>query len=112
MAVNLRELATLHRPAISGGRGVQAQPAITRTVWCRIEPDRFDGSLRVIVRWQDLTNVNAVIGDVTRQGGDWEIYFVDSKNSFDIEGIRPYPANPRQFAELRVDNLKVKLPFT
>lgn len=108
MAVNLREIAEFYRRASSGGRGEPATPELRRQFWCRIERDS-DNNLTLIVRWHDLYDISAAIGDETRAGGDIDVRFGDA--SYDVIGIRPFRGDPRQFAELRVRSYSGQLPF-
>ena len=108
MPVNLREIVEFYRRPVAALRGEPAKPEIRRSVWCRIERGP-DNNLTLICRWHDLYGISTVIGDETRAGGDVEARFGD--NTFNIIGVRPFVADPRQFAELRIRSYSGGLPF-
>ena len=112
MAITLRELATLHRPGrpVDYGQGTPELPEFNRTIWCMIDRGP-ENDLRVVCRYSDLAGITSVVGTTTREGSDFSVKFSDDVQ-YNIQGIRPVAANPRQFAELRVSAIATQLPIT
>ena len=111
---NLRELATLHRPEVFPDRGIPGQPEIRRNIWCRI--NRGIGNRRRPNLYGYLPvgrPCRRILSDWRRKHGKaqtWNVLF--DSDSFDIQNIRPFEGNPRQYAELRVSKRSGELPFT
>ena len=121
MAVNLRELCTLYREGEAGFRSDPGIPEVRASIWCRIERDAFNGELRIITRWESLTTVDssgnpvtitAVVGDENQSSSNFDIYFDDEDEVYDIRGIRPFDADPRRFVEIKVRSTRAGIPFT
>ena len=112
MALNLRELCVLHRPGrpVDYGEGTPAVEEFNRAIWCQIERGP-ENDLTVICRWSSLNGITAVIGTTTREGSSFSVKFSDDVQ-YQIQGIRPVAANPRQYAEIRVSAIAAELPFS
>ena len=112
MSINLREIAVLHRPGrpVDYGEGTPAVEEFNRTIWCMIDRGP-ENDLTVICRWSDLAGITAVVGTTSRQGSDFSVKFSDDVQ-YQIQGIRPVAANPRQYAEIRVSAISAELPFS
>ena len=112
MPINLRELATLHRPGqlVDYNQGTPAIPEFNRVFWCMIDRSP-ENDLRVVCRYSDLRGIAAVIGTTTRQGSDFSVKFSDDLK-YRVLSLRPFEGNPRQYAEIRVSAISTQLPFS